>query len=72
MHDVWSLLSCRAALFSCPDCAAGQQARALVFSAGFWHNALSVVAPLAVIAIAVQRFLRHLDRGQDAEDRDAR
>jgi hypothetical protein len=52
-----------AVVSACPDCPPARDARALVFSDGFWLNAWYALLPFVVVAIAVRWFVGRVDRG---------
>jgi hypothetical protein len=47
----------------CPDSPPARTARDLVFSEGFWTNALYLALPFVFVLIAAVILLRRLDRG---------
>lgn len=52
----------------CPSCPTAVEARALVFSEGFWVNAVYAVLPYVVIGFVVHKFVKRLDQGAGHEE----
>jgi hypothetical protein len=63
-----SMVNALSVLAFCPSCPTAIEARALVFSDGFWVNAAYAVLPFLVAAFVVHKFVKRLDQGAGHEE----